>query len=262
MLGAIIGDIVGSPYEFESEKIKTFELFTDESQLTDDSLMTIAVGCACAKADMCNEEDFKSWVVYYMRKIGRQFPRAGYGEHFAKWIKSDVMGAYNSFGNGSAMRVAPVAWVAQSLEEAEKLAKWSAEVTHNHPEGVKGAQAVAAAIYLARVGKTKEDIKKYIESNYYALDFTLDEIREDYEFDVTCQGSVPQAIESFLEATDFEDTLRNAVSLGGDGDTQAAMAGAIAEAYYGIPDQIKSTALKKMSGAAEYYYEIALSAIQ
>lgn len=256
MLGTIIGDIVGSVYEFESDKTKDFELFTEESQLTDDSMMTIAVGCACAKAELDDEEDFKSWVIYYMRKIGREFPSAGYGHHFFRWIKSDFMGAYNSCGNGSAMRVSPVAWVANSLEEAETLAKWSAEVTHNHPEGIKGAQAVAAAVYLARIGKSKAEIKKHIEQNYYSFDFTLDEIRPNYEFDVTCQGSVPQAIQCFLEATDFEDAIRNAVSLGGDGDTQAAMAGAIAEAFYGIPEDIKQKGLSYIKGSINYYYNI------
>lgn len=256
MLGAIIGDIVGSVYEFESDKTKDFELFTKESRLTDDSMMTIAVGCACAKAVLSDEEDFKSWVIYYMRKIGREFPSAGYGYHFFRWVKSDFMGAYNSFGNGSAMRVSSVAWVAKSLEEAEKLAKWSAEVTHNHPEGVKGAQAVAAAIYLARIGKSKLEIKEYIEQNYYVLDFTLDRIRPTYEFNVTCQGNVPQAIQCFLESTDFEDAIRNAVSLGGDGDTQAAMAGAIAEAYYEIPDDITGKAFEYFDNKTKYYYSI------
>ena len=255
MLGAIIGDIVGSIYEFESGKTKDFELFTEESHLTDDSMMTIAVGCACVKADLNNEEDFKSWIVYYMRKIGREFPSAGYGYHFFRWIKSDFMGAYNSFGNGSAMRVSPVAWVAESIEDAELLATWSAEVTHNHPDGIKGAKAVAAAIFLARQGKTKEEIKSYIEQNYYILDFTLDEIRPAYKFDVTCQGSVPQAIQCFLEATDYEDTIRNAVSLGGDGDTQAAIAGSIAEAFYGIPEELKNQAQEYMNGAIRGYYE-------
>lgn len=259
MLGAIIGDIVGSKYEFTSDKTKDFELFSGDSCLTDDSMMTIAVGCACAKSDLGDEEDFKSWVIYYMRKIGREFPSAGYGYHFFRWIKSDFMGAYNSFGNGSAMRVSPVAWAAQSLEEAEKLAKWSAEVTHNHPEGIKGAQAVAAAIYLARTGKSKAEIKDYIERHYYKLDFTLDEIRPTYEFDVTCQGSVPQAIQCFLESSDFEDAIRNAVSLGGDGDTQAAMAGAIAEAFYGIPEDIKQKGLEYIKGAARGYYSTCIS---
>lgn len=256
MIGAIIGDIIGSKYEFTSDKTKEFELFTADSCLTDDSMMTIAVGCACAKADLSDEEDFKSWVIYYMRKIGRQYPFAGYGHHFFRWIKSDSMGAYNSFGNGSAMRVSPVAWVAQSLEEAEKLAEWSAEVTHNHPEGIKGAQAVAAAIYLARTGKSKAEIKDYIEKQYYKLEFTLDEIRPAYKFDVTCQGSVPQAIQCFLEAADFEDAIRNAVSLGGDGDTQAAMAGAIAEAFYGIPQPLKEEAFKRFTRKIQDYYDM------
>ena len=261
MLGAIIGDIVGSVYDFESDKTKKFELFTVGSRLTDDSLMSIAVGCACTKADLNDEENFKSWVIYYMRKIGREFPTAGYGYHFFRWIKSDFMGPYNSFGNGSAMRVSSLAWVAKNLEEAEKLAKWSAEVTHNHPEGVKGAQAVVAAIYLARLGKSKIEIKDYIEENYYKLGFTLDEIRPTYKFDVSCQGSVPQAIQCFLEAIDFEDAIRNAISLGGDGDTQAAMAGAIAEAYYGIPDDIKQNGLEYIRGASRNYYNIYLKHI-
>lgn len=255
MLGAIIGDVVGSVYEFGSDKVKDFPLFAEDCQLTDDSMMTLALGCACRKADLSDEEDFKSWVIYYMRKIGRQFPAAGYGSHFFRWIKSDVMGAYNSFGNGSAMRVSPVAWAASSLEQTETLAKWSAEVTHNHPEGIKGAQAVAAAIYLARTGKTKAEIKEYTEQNYYALDFALDEIRPNYSFNVTCQGSVPQAIQCFLESTDFEDAIRNAISLGGDGDTIGAMTGAIAQAYYGIPKGIQEKIEQYLTGAVKTYLE-------
>ncbi len=262
MLGAIIGDIVGSVYEFESDKSKDFELFDKECRLTDDSMMTIAVGCACAKADLNDEDDFKSWVIYYMRKIGRQFPEAGYGHHFFRWIKSDFMGAYNSLGNGSAMRVSATAWYANSLEEAERLAKWSAEVTHNHSEGIKGAMSVAGAVYLARTGSSKAEIKEYVEKNYYKLDFTLDMIRPDYEFDVTCQGSVPQAIECFLESVDFEDALRNAVSLGGDGDTQAAIAGAIAEAFYSIPENIKTVGLNYIKGAIKSYYNICIGGLK
>lgn len=255
MLGAIIGDVVGSRYEFSSEKTKSFELFHPDCRLTDDSVMTIAVGCACADSDLNDEKDFAGSVAWYMRRIGRLYPRAGYGGMFARWLASDFMPAYNSFGNGSAMRVSPVAWVAKTLEEAEKLAKWSAEVTHNHPEGIKGAQAVAAAIFLARKGVTKEEIKEYIEKNYYTLDFTLDEIRPTYKFDVTCQGSVPQAIQCFLEATDFEDAIRNAVSLGGDCDTQAAMAGAIAEAFYGIPEEIEAEIMSIIKSTIQYYYK-------
>ena len=163
---------------------------------------------------------------------------------------------YNSYGNGSAMRVSPVAWVAETLEDAEEFAAWSAEVTHNHPEGIKGAEAVAAAIFLARDGKSKEKIREYIEEKYYDLDFTIDEIRPSYSFDVTCQGSVPQAIECFLESEDFEDAIRNAISLGGDGDTQAAIAGAIAEAYYGIPDELSEKIMEYLDDTlGEYYWE-------
>lgn len=258
MLGAIIGDIVGSLYEFESPKTKDIELFAEGCRLTDDSIMTIAIGCACADSDLHNEKDFKSSVIWYMRRIGRQYPKAGYGGMFYRWLISDVMPAYNSFGNGSAMRVSPVAWVADSLEQAETLAKWSAEVTHNHPEGIKGAQAVAAAVYLAKQGKTKGEIKEHIENHYYALNFTLDEIRPNYSFDVTCQGSVPQAIQCFLESVDFEDAVRNAISLGGDGDTIAAMAGAIAEAYYGIPEEIKQHGLAYINKTISYYANRAL----
>lgn len=254
MLGAIIGDIVGSPYEFTSDKRKDFPLFAADSRLTDDSLMTVAVGCAVVTADLRDEAHFKATLARFMREIGRLYPNAGYGGMFYRWLFDDAMGAYGSFGNGSAMRVSPVAWVAASLEEAERLAAWSAEVTHDHPDGVRGAQAVAAAIYLAREGKTKSEIRAYIGQRYYALDFTLDEIRPTYRFDVTCAGSVPQAVVAFLEAEDFEDAIRNAVSLGGDCDTQAAMAGAIAEAYFGIPEALQESALSFMDGTVSDYY--------
>ena len=254
MLGAIIGDIVGSPYEFRSEKVKDFPLFSAESRLTDDSLMTIAVGCACATAALDDEAHFKATLTRFMREIGRLYPSAGYGGRFYEWLFDDSMGAYGSYGNGSAMRVSPVAWVAASLEEAERLAAWSAQITHDHPDGVRGAQAVAAAIYLAREGKSKQEIKTYINKTYYGLDFTLAEIRADYRFDVTCHGSVPQAIVAFLEAQDFEDAIRNAVSLGGDGDTQAAIAGSIAEAFYGIPEELQERALSYMDDTVTDYY--------
>ncbi len=256
MLGAIIGDVIGSPYEFSSNKTKDFPLFKDGCRLTDDSYMTIAVGCACADANLNSERDFKANVTYWMRRIGRLYPNAGYGGMFFRWLKSDIMPAYNSFGNGSAMRISPVAWVAKTLEDAERLATWSAEITHNHPEGVKGAKSVAAAIFLARQGKSKEEIKDYIEKHYYSLQFILDEIRPSYEFDVTCQGSLPQAIQCFLESTDFEDAIRNAVSLGGDSDTQAAIAGSIAEAYYGIPQTLKEKIEKYFPSSVRNYYSM------
>lgn len=258
MLGAIIGDIVGSPYEFESDKTKDFTLFSPHCRPTDDSIMTIAVGCACVEADCYDEDSFERTLAEKMRELGRLYRGAGYGGMFYRWLMSDHMQAYNSFGNGSAMRVSPTAYAVDTLEDVERLARWSAEVTHNHPEGVKGAQAVAAAIFLARTGSSKDEIKRYIEDKYYDLDFTLDDIREGYSFDVTCQGSVPQAIECFLEAEDYEDAIRNAVSLGGDADTQAAMAGAIAEAFFGIPDELQEEGLSYLDDTLqEYYWEYA-----
>ena len=258
MLGAIIGDIVGSPYEFSSKKTKDFLLFQPSCRPTDDSVMTIAVGCACVSSNYKDEREFKRLLTELMQELGRIYPDAGYGGMFYRWLRSHSPKPYNSFGNGSAMRVSPVAWVAESLEEAETLAKWSAEITHSHPEGIKGAQAVAAAIFMARNGADQEEIRGYIQENYYDLSFTLDEIRPGYRFDVTCQGSVPQAIVCFLEAEDFEDAIRNAVSLGGDGDTQAAIAGSIAEAYFGIPEQLQEEAFQYIDDTlSDYYWEYA-----
>lgn len=254
MLGAIIGDIVGSLYEFESDKTKDFELLVPACRPTDDSIMTIAVGCACAEADCGDEEEFKEILTGYMREIGRQYPDAGYGKMFYEWLTDDNAGAYGGYTNGSAMRVSPTAWAADSLDEAERLAKWSAEITHDHPDGIRGAQAVAAAIYLARTGSEKEEIREYIESNYYNLDFTVDEIRPGYSHDMTCEGSVPQAIVCFLDSTDFEDAIRNAISLGGDGDTQACIAGAIAEAYYGIPEDLQEEIFEYLDEVLQDYY--------
>lgn len=243
MFGAIIGDIIGSVYEFSPIKTKVFPLFSRFSHPTDDSVMTVAVACACADT-LCRDIDlFKRAAVLRMNEAGRLYPDAGYGGRFSAWLKSEVKKPYNSFGNGSAMRVSAVAWSALDLAQAELYAKLSAEVTHNHPEGIKGAQAAAAAVFLARAGKSKKEIKAYIEKNYYKLDFTLDGIRDKSFFDVTCQGSVPQALVCFLEADSFEDAVRNAVSLGGDADTQAAIAGAAAEAYFGIPEDIMQAGL-------------------
>lgn len=231
MYGAIIGDIVGSVYEFHTVKTKDFPLFSSRSVYTDDSVMTIAVARALIKASD-EQTSFKEEVTKIMREYGQKYPCAGYGGSFRKWLKLKIDHPYNSFGNGSAMRVSPCALYAVTLQEALDFAAASAEVTHNHPEGIKGAQATAAAVFLARVGKSKDEIREYIEENYYDLSFTLDEIRPTYAFDETCQGSVPQAIVSFLESADYEDTIRNAVSLGGDSDTIAAIAGSIAWMYY------------------------------
>lgn len=258
MLGAIIGDIIGSVYEFGSEKTKDFPLFVGDCHPTDDSVLTIAVGLTCTSADCEDEYEFKSTLVQTMREIGRQYCDAGFGEDFYHWMMSESKKPYGSIANGSAMRVSPVAWVAETLEDAERLAKWSAEITHNTPEGIRGAQAVAAAIFMARTGYDRDEIRSYIEGKYYNLNFTVDEIRAAYQYSITCEDSVPQAIVCFLDAEDYEDAVRNAVSLGGDGDTQACIAGAIAEAYFGIPEEIKDEALSYLDDTlAEYFWEYA-----
>lgn len=238
MNGSIIGDIVGSVYEFNTIKQKNFKFFKDKCFFTDDTVMT----CAIAKAsiDYCDNRSiplFKVNVEKNMVELGREHPNVGYGASFYNWIMSEDHEPYNSYGNGSAMRTSSVAYIANSLEEAEELAKAQAEVTHNHPEGIKGAQALAAAIYLALNHEDKSTIKEYIESNYYDLNFNIKDIYRKYKYDITCQGSVPYAIKSFLEGEDFEDSIRNAISLGGDADTLACMTGGIAEAYYGIPEE-------------------------
>ncbi|MCL1849388.1 MAG: ADP-ribosylglycohydrolase family protein [Clostridiales bacterium] len=230
MLGAIIGDIVGSVYEWNNIKTKDFPLFSEKCFFTDDTVMTIAVADALLNGG--SADDF----IDSMKKYGKLFPKAGYGGGFRKWLSTGSREPYNSWGNGSAMRVSPCAWFAESLEEAETLAERSAAVTHNHPEGIKGARATAAAIYLARIDTAKDMIKAYVETNYgYDLSRTLDEIRPNYSFNETCQETVPEAIIAFLESNSFEDAIRNAISLGGDSDTLAAITGSIAEAAYGIP---------------------------
>ena len=240
MLGAFAGDIIGSIYERYNIKSKNFDLFTEFNRFTDDSVMTAAIANACCiYFHNKSKRTFKKECIKNMKKLGLSHINAGYGGSFIKWLISNQEKPYNSFGNGSAMRVSPVGWVAQSLTETEKLAKISAEVTHNHPDGIAGAKAVAAAIFMARNGSTKEEVKKYIKSKYYNLSFNLDDIRYLYKFDVSCQGSVPQAIVAFLESNSFEDAIRNAISIGGDSDTIAAIAGSIAEAYYGVPEEIK-----------------------
>ncbi|MBE6760072.1 MAG: ADP-ribosylglycohydrolase [Ruminococcaceae bacterium] len=229
MLGAIFGDVVGSRFEWNNIKSKNFELLVSRCEPTDDSVMT----CAVAESILSGEDP-----VAVMQRWGRDYPGYGYGSNFVGWIYSSAPAPYNSWGNGSGMRTSPVGWLFGSLEETLAAAEKYSAVTHNHPEGIKGAQAVSAAIYLARTGSSKEQIAAYLRENFYALDFTLDEIRPSYGFDVSCQGSVPQALQAFLESTDFEDAIRSAISIGGDSDTIAAMTGAVAEAFYGIPDEL------------------------
>lgn len=252
MLGAIIGDIVGSRFEFDDHKSKDFALFGNDGitavpcEYTDDSVMTVAVAESLLDRKEGESDDvFKKRLVERMHHHGRKRMNAGFGTLLYRWLRDGSTEPYNSWGNGSAVRVAPVGWVADSLEAAEHIAKLTAEVTHDHPEGIKGAQAVAAAIWMARSGKSKEEIRAYMERRYYPDAFRrrLDEIRPEYDFDVSCRGTVPVALEAFYEADSFEDTLRNAVSVGGDSDTLTGIAAGIAEAYYGIPDPIRREAM-------------------
>lgn len=236
MIGAIIGDIAGSVYEFDSVETNDFELMNDDVFFTDDTILTVAVADAIIN-DKCFGINIK--------KYSRVYPNRGYGDRFQQWIYSDSLEPYNSYGNGSAMRVAPIGYYYNSIEDVLNKAKNSAVVTHNHIEGIKGAQAVALAIFLARTNHTKEKIKHEIENRFnYNLSRKLKDIEKNYYFDETCQGSVPEAIISFLESTDFESSIKNAIWLKGDADTQACIAGAIAEAYYKeIPRKLITKAL-------------------
>ena len=257
MIGAIIGDIAGSRYEIINHKSKEFELFDKKCRPTDDSVMSLAV----AKAILECEEDVYSLgktAISAMQELGRIYKYAGYGGSFYMWLWAEDPQPYNSFGNGSAMRVGPCGFAAKNLDEAKLLSAKVTEISHNHPEGMKGAEAIATAVYLARNGKSKEEIRDYITANYYEIDFTLDQIRKSYRFDVSCQGSVPVALEAFFEAEDFEDAIRNAISVGGDSDTIAAMAGAVAEAYFGVPEGIINGAIEYLDARQMeilYYFE-------
>ena len=247
MLGAIIGDIAGSRFEWNNIKSKEFDLLTYRCEPTDDSIMTLAV----AKALLESKDDYRvltDKTIKWMQTLGRKYPHAGYGGNFHKWLLSDSPKPYNSYGNGAAMRVSPCAYVASSMDEAKLLARIVTEVTHNHAEGIKGAEAVTVAIYMALHGSNLLEIQDYINANYYHITFKLDDIRPTYTFDVSCQGSVPQALEAFFESTDYEDTIRNAISIGGDSDTIAAIAGSVAEAYYGIPAALRKHGLTFLDG--------------
>ena len=239
ILGAIAGDIIGSVYEFNTCKSIDFSLFYDASRYTDDTVMTIA------NADWLFTGDS---LLGIMQDYGNRYPYVGYGGMFKSWLMEYEPKPYNSFGNGSAMRVSPVGWAFDTLEETLEVAKQSAGITHNHPEGIKGAQATATCIFMARSGKSKKEIKEYIELKFgYNLSRTCNEIRPTYIFDETCQGSVPESIIAFLESTDFESAIRLAVSLGGDADTMGAITGGIAEAYYGgVPEHIREEVLKRL----------------
>lgn len=240
MYGAILGDIIGSPYEFDmGSKSKDFPLFSPQSIYTDDTVMTIAVAAAFMDAPD-NEKVIRQRLITSMQHFGKLFPNAGYGGMFFRWLGSADPQPYGSFGNGSAMRVSSAAWLYDDLETVRAMARLSAEVTHNHPEGIKGAEATASAIYLARTGHTKAAIKAYIEEHFgYDLSRTCGEIRPTYHHVESCQETVPEAITAFLEGTSFEDVIRTAVSLGGDCDTLTCIAGSIAEGFYGVPEELK-----------------------
>jgi ADP-ribosylglycohydrolase len=253
MLGAIAGDIIGSVYEHRPIKTKDFPLFEPRSTFTDDTVLTAAVADVLLHGGSY-ESRFRE---YYSR-----YPRAGYGGFFHTWARSSKPKPYGSFGNGSAMRVSPVGFAFDDLETVLAEAKRSAEVTHDHPEGIKGAQATAAAIFLARTKSSKPEIAAFVAENFgYRLDDALDTIRPGYQFDVTCQGTVPAALICFLQSTDFEDTIRNAVSLGGDSDTLACIAGSVAQAYYRvIPDYIEEECFRRLdphlAGIAQGFTQI------
>lgn len=233
MLGAIIGDTVGSRFEFNNHRSKNFELFTKENFFTDDTVMTLAVA-EIMKKGYVND---KNKIIDILKKWGRNYPGRGYGGRFLSWLLTDERLPYYSYGNGAAMRISPVAWYAKNENEVKEYAKKVTEVTHDHPEGLKGAEVTAMCIYYARIGKGKDFIKKYVEQ-HYNIDFDYEDLKKNYWFNETCQNSVPQAIYCFLISEDFEDCLRTTISIGGDCDTTAAISCAIAEAYYGIPKKI------------------------
>ena len=252
LIGAIVGDIAGSRFEWRNCKSKDFTLLVgrDEGEspccFTDDTVMTLAIADAILKwreGGDVSYDALSSCAIKSMQMFGRRHPHAGYGGAFREWLRDKNPLPYNSWGNGAAMRVSACGWAGNTLEEVKAMSHTVTEVTHNHMEGIKGAEATAVATFLARTGKSIDEIKEVVVSDYYQLGFTLDEIRNNYEFDVSCQGSVPQALESFLESSSFVDAIRNAISIGGDSDTIAAIAGAVAGAYYGIPEDVYAKTL-------------------
>lgn len=253
MIGAIIGDIVGSRFEFNNHRSTNFQMFDEKCEFTDDTVMTLAVARAIMDYRI-NGGSLSEKAITWMRRLGRKYPKCSYGTAFTQWLVNDKMKAYFSYGNGAAMRVSACAWNARKLGEALELTDAVTKVTHNHPEGMKGARATATAIFMAKVGMPKSVIKGHIRKVYgYSFDRTIDEIRETYQFNETCQETVPQAIEAYLEAESFEEALRLAISVGGDSDTLAAITCSIAEAHWGVPKEIRRE--------AENYLDDSLKAI-
>lgn len=243
LYGAIIGDIVGSKYEFNNIQTKDFVFFDKDMFFTDDTVMTIAIAEALSNTYKNNYDNLGKEVIKQMKKYGKLYPHVGYGGRFKLWLKAKKPLSYNSFGNGSAMRVSAVPYFAKSLNEVKILSKAVSEVTHNHYEGIKGAEAIAVAIYMALNKASKKLIKKYIEKNYYSMNYDYNDLKENYKFEDTCQNTVPQALYCFFISESFEDAIRTGISIGGDSDTLCAIIGSIAEAYYGIDESIKKTAL-------------------
>lgn len=249
MYGAILGDMIGSPYEFDmGDKTKEFPLFSPQSHFTDDSVMTLAVADALLDSTPGDgDQKICERLVKSMQCFGRRFPGAGYGGMFRSWLREKDPQPYGSFGNGSAMRVSAAGWLYDDLETTQRMARLTASVTHNHPEGIKGAEAVAAVIYLSRTGTNKAEIRSYVCAQFgYDLRRTCDEIRPTYHHVESCQQTVPEAITAFLEGGDFEDVVRTAVSLGGDCDTLTCIAGSMAEAFYGVPEKLKQEAQTRL----------------
>lgn len=247
MFGAIVGDIIGSRFEYCGIKTKDFELFTRKNGFTDDTVLTLAIGKAMLECNG-NYLDLDQRVTTALREFGKKYPFAGYGPSFEKWLYDDSVDAYNSFGNGSAMRISSVPYFAKDLNELEWLVECVTKPTHNHPEGIKGAMATATAIWLALHKKSKQQIKEYIETLFYNLDFDYDDLVKNYTFNMTCQGSVPQSIFAFLISNSYEDAVRTAISMGGDTDTMGAITGSIAGAYYGVPEELKQQACAYLDG--------------
>ena len=241
MYGAITGDIIGSQFEFDrGNKSREFELFGKNCEYTDDTVMTVAVAEALLDAGKdADEKTVKEKLVASLKKWGKKYPYAGYGNRFKLWVWSDKSEPYGSYGNGSGRRVSPVGWLYDSMERTREVARWTAEITHNHPEGIKGAESTAAAIFMARHHAAFEEISNYIEDEFgYDLSRTLDEIRPDYCHVEDCMKTMPEAFTCFLEAGSYEECIRNVMYIGGDTDTLGAIAGAIAEAYWGIPEDL------------------------
>lgn len=258
MLGAIIGDIVGSRFEWDNYKAKDFEFLTNDCFFTDDSVMSLAL-CEALLESKPDFSDLREQAVAKMRAFGDAYPDAGYGRTFSCWLYFGDPQPYNSYGNGSAMRVSGVVYAANTMEQVKQLSLMVTDVTHNHPEGIKGAEATAVAAFMAKQGADMQAIRDYIDANYYPMDFTLDGIRDSYMFNETCQNTVPQALMAFFESTSYEDAIRNAISIGGDSDTLAAITGAVAECYYGIPQKLREQGIsyldKRLLGVLRTFEE-------